>query len=246
MAVFAALLGAGFASAQPYQPTAPTDLPAHWTAMPPTPAALRGAASGPMQLAPSDGTIQTVAAQRPPAGPGLPAPVPSDVPSSASEYQEYLELPGPNRVFGIFESEAASQKRMTEKAKTKQGERLEFPASAPLSHGKYAGRNWSPAQTFVEPNYVCYHKLYFEQKNFERYGWDLGPITPVLSAGSFFLDFALMPYNFGTDPFRNYECSAGYCQPGDPVPLLLYPPELSVTGFLTEAAAIVTLVAIFP
>jgi hypothetical protein len=137
--------------------------------------------------------------------------------------------------------------RLINRAKvTKPGERLEFPPSPPLTKGKYAGRTWPQSTTYTEPHYVCYQRLYFEQKNFERYGWDLGPITPVLSALDFWVDMGLLPYHLGTDPFRNYECSAGYCMPGDPVPLLLYPPELSATGALTEAAVIVALVAIFP
>ncbi len=50
---------------------------------------------------------------------------------------------------------------MAEKAKTakQSGKRLEFPASAPLSHGKSARPQLVPAKTFVEPNYVCCHKL---------------------------------------------------------------------------------------
>jgi hypothetical protein len=34
--------------------------------------------------------------------------------------------------------------------------------------------------------------------------------------------------------------------PGDPVPLLIYPPELSLTGTVMEAGTIVALFAIFP
>ena len=55
-----------------------------------------------------------------------------------------------------------------------------------------------------------------------------------------------LPYHIGTQPCRCYECSAGYCLPGDPVPYLLYPPELSLSGFLLEAGTVVSLAAIFP
>jgi hypothetical protein len=98
----------------------------------------------------------------------------------------------------------------------------------------------------VEPSYLCYGRLYFEQKNFERYGWDLGPFTPLLSAAGFYWDLAWLPYHLATAPCRQYECSAGYCLPGSPVPLLLYPPELSLTGFVAEAGTVVAMVAIFP
>jgi len=98
----------------------------------------------------------------------------------------------------------------------------------------------------VEPPYVCYRRLYFEQINSERYGWDLGLGYPLLSAGVFFWDVALLPYHAFTEPFRRYECNAGYCLPGDPVPLLLYPPELNLPGALAEAAVISLGFAIFP
>ncbi len=98
----------------------------------------------------------------------------------------------------------------------------------------------------MEPNYVWYKRPLFEQKNFERYGWDLQELSPVLSAGAFFMDVALLPYHVGTDPLRCGEANAGYCLPGDPVPLMLYPPEISVTGAFAEAGTIVALLAIFP
>ena len=175
------------------------------------------------------------------------APVPPGAPTTSSEYADLLELPGPERVFGTLESEESLKLRLINRAKaTKPAERLEFPPSPPVSKGRYAGRAWPEMHTYAEPNYVCYQRLYFEQKNFERYGWDLGPITPVMSAMAFWVDVGLLPYHWGTDPFRHYECSAGYCLPGDPVPLMLYPPDLSVTGALAEAATIAALVAIFP
>src|SRR5262249_34041205 len=98
----------------------------------------------------------------------------------------------------------------------------------------------------VEPNYVCYDRMYFEERNSERFGWDLGIIQPLVSAGIFFFDVAALPYHVGTDPCRKYECSAGYCLPGDPVPYLLCPPRLSLTGAVLEAGAVVSLVGIFP
>jgi hypothetical protein len=176
-----------------------------------------------------------------PAGPG-------EKTETANKYADILQLPGFNRVFGIRESEAESLTRMANREReNKQGERLEFPPSPELSRGRYAGRNWPEMRAFAEPNYVCYQKLLFEQKNLERYGWDLGPaVTPVVSALKFWVDVGLVPYHLATDPFRNYECSAGYCMPGDPVPFILYPPEISASGALAEATAIVGLVAVFP
>ena len=98
----------------------------------------------------------------------------------------------------------------------------------------------------VEPAYVCYDRIYFEDKNSERYGWDLGFVQPLVSGGLFYWDFLTWPYQAGINPLRRFETSAGYCLPGDPVPYLIYPPKLSWTGAIFEAGAIVTLIAIFP
>ena len=57
---------------------------------------------------------------------------------------------------------------------------------------------------------------------------------------------ALLPYHAFTDPFRTFECSTGYCLPGDPTPLLIYPPELSASGTVAEAGAILGVFAVFP
>ncbi|HEX5271930.1 MAG TPA: hypothetical protein VFW33_15635, partial [Gemmataceae bacterium] len=82
--------------------------------------------------------------------------------------------------------------------------------------------------------------------NSERYGWELGFTQPFVSAGLFFLDTALVPYHCASRPFDCVQSSAGYCLPDSPVPYLIYPPELSVTGSVGEAAAILGIIAIFP
>ncbi len=110
----------------------------------------------------------------------------------------------------------------------------------------YVARTFQPSVERVDPNYVCYERLYFEDKNTERYGWDLGMIQPLVSVGEFYADVALFPYHFGTRPCQRFEADAGYCLPGDPVPYLIYPVELSVAGGILEAGTIVGLAAIFP
>jgi hypothetical protein len=163
-----------------------------------------------------------------------------------NQYNIQLEPPGPHRLFRL-ESEESLQNRMRQEGRQRYPEeRVIFPEEPLLSKVAYAGRAWGPQYRFAEPNYVCYSRLYFEQPNFERYGWDLGAITPMVSAGKAFADMALLPYHFGTDPCHRYDCSAGWCLPGDPVPLLLYPPEQSVTGYVSEAGAALALLAIFP
>ncbi len=161
------------------------------------------------------------------------------------DYNIRLDVPGLQRLAGNLESEAALMERMRQEARAR-GERLVFPEEPTLAKEPYLGRQWSPLTRVVEPYYVCYGRLLFQQKNFERYGWDLGPITPLISAGKFYWDVLALPYNLGTRPFQQYEVSAGYCLPGDPVPLLLYPTEVSVTGLMAEAAVVTALFFIFP
>ena len=103
----------------------------------------------------------------------------------------------------------------------KTGERISFPDEPLLSREPYQGRHWARLVESVEPGYVCYGRLYFEQPNSERYGWDLGIFQPVAATGVFCVDSLLLPVKLATLPLRCHECSAGKCLPGDPVPLRL-------------------------
>jgi hypothetical protein len=157
-----------------------------------------------------------------------------------------LTPPSSDRIFRL-ESEAALNQRMRQEGKTKiPRDPIAFPDEPVVSTESYPGRHWPPQTEIVEPNYVCYGRLLFEDKNTERYGWDFGIVQPVVSTAKFFADVVALPYHVATAPCRCYECSAGLCLPGDPVPYLCYPPELSVTGALGEGAAIAAILAIFP
>ncbi len=164
----------------------------------------------------------------------------------ATIYQIPIEPPGPQKLFRL-ESEESLMERMRQEALGRTPrERIVFPQEPILSRDTYTGRFWPTMNMKVEPAYVCYNRLLFEQKNFERYGWDLGPATVALSPALFYIDGAMAPYNLFKDPCRHHECNAGYCLPGDPVPLLLYSPGLSLSGSVMEAGAILAILAIFP
>ena len=47
-------------------------------------------------------------------------------------------------------------------------------------------------------------------------------------------------------PLQQYDADTGYCLPGDPVPLLLYPPQWCCAGFGLETAVLVPLFFAFP
>jgi hypothetical protein len=166
-----------------------------------------------------------------------------------TEEQEYfiqLEPPSPQRLFRL-DGEPSLQERMRQEALQRPSpDRIEFPTYKPLTTDKFAGRQW-PGQTMtIEPAYVCYGKLLFENINVDRYGWDLGIVGPFESALHFYKDVVLLPYHCGMDCFRKYECDAGYCLPGDPVPYMCYPPHYSLTGAACEIAAGVAIAFIFP
>jgi hypothetical protein len=163
-----------------------------------------------------------------------------------TEYAIHLEPPGPQQLFKL-ESENSLQERVRQEGRQRPiPESTPFPQEPIVGVGPHQGRDFKPMQLVVEPNYLCYYRLYFERLNSERYGWDLGFIQPVVSAGQFYWDLASMPYHVWTDPCRTYDSNAGYCLPGDPVPYLLYPPQLSLTGALAQGATVVGLLAVFP
>jgi hypothetical protein len=167
---------------------------------------------------------------------------------AVSDQTIQLEPPGFERIFGRRDSEDQLKERIRQDKRNRGQfqDRVGFPDEPVLSKEPYYGRRWAPGQMIVEPNYLCYKRLLFEQKNMERYDWDLGPLGVMISPALFYADIVTLPYHLATDPFRKCECNTGYCLPGDPVPLLLYPPDLSVTGTLAEAATVAALIAIFP
>jgi len=163
------------------------------------------------------------------------------------QYSVPTEAPGPERLFMTMQSDEQLMERMRQEKRSQNTvERIVFPEETMLSKVAYAGRRWEPLKEEVQPGYVMYRRLLFEQKNAERYGWDLGVLHPVVSALNVYCDVLQLPYHLGARPFQQFECSAGYCLPGDPVPLMLYPPEFSLTGYGLETAVLVPLFFAFP
>jgi hypothetical protein len=196
--------------------------------------------------------------------PASPVPLPVGAPQARPEFQRTalqkdkegpavggpaapVGLPGPEELFRA-ESEAALLARLHRQAEAdpKKAQRWEVPKDPEMPREAYVGRFWPPLHEQAEAGFVCYNRLLFEQLNCERYGWDLGPLTPVVSTLKFYWDVALLPYNLFTRPCDQCECSAGYCLPGDPVPFKVYLPEASVSGAVAEAATIGMLFVMFP
>jgi hypothetical protein len=206
------------------------------------------APASPRHAAPAKGDgppIHRVALlQAEPLRPGgvAPRPLPGD--QFVETYQP-LGPPGSDRLFRL-ESEKALMERMRQQEFNRTGQRIIFPDETVLSKEPHLGRNFPPMSEVTEPQYVCYRQLLFQDVNSERYGWDLGIIQPVVSSLLFYKDVLLVPYHAFTHPCQCYDCSAGYCLPGDPVPYLCYPPEISLTGALAEGAAVAGVFLTFP
>lgn len=106
---------------------------------------------------------------------------------------------------------------------------------------------YEPRMARVEPSYVVHRRLHFEEKNSERYGWDLGYIQPLVSTIYFYRDTLLWPQSLVAGCVRGpWDTSAGKCLPGSPVPYYLYPPGLTITGTVAEAGLITGLSIIIP
>jgi hypothetical protein len=158
-------------------------------------------------------------------------------------YKPQVAPPGPERLFRL-DTEAQVKERIRQENRRPGGaERLTFPEEPVVATERYnpykRPSEFRPTHELVEPNYVCFHRTYFDQINAERYGWELGVLQPFIEVGKFYYDVAMLPYHMGTDPFRKCDSNAGYCLPGDPVPYLLYPPDINLTGMVAEAATVV-------
>lgn len=157
-----------------------------------------------------------------------------------------IDLPGPQRMFQR-DSEAQFFERIAlETRKQRAGARAVFPEEPILSKEPYQPRNSPRLEKLVEPSYVCHGRLYFEQPNFERAGYDFGPLQPALGLGVFYYDTFLLPYHFWTDLKDRTECNVGKCLPGDPSPLLVPRERFSVTGLVGQSGAMIGLGFLFP
>jgi len=159
-----------------------------------------------------------------------------------------LEPPGREKVFGARETEKELELRFSQLEKDAGRERILFPEKPALTADEQqVTRNLAPIAFAVEPSYVVYRRLYFEEKNAERYGWDFGAVLqPLVSTAYFISDVVWLPKHCASFPHRRFDTNAGLCWPGDPVPYLLYPPEFTVSGSLVETAVIIGLAVAIP
>jgi hypothetical protein len=159
-----------------------------------------------------------------------------------------LSLPGPHRLFRL-DSEAAVLERIRQEAReTRVPTFIEFPEPlrGETREQPLAPRRWPLSVERAEACYVYHGRLPFEQINSERYGWSMGVLQPPISTLHFYADVVTLPYHLATQPCFAGDTNAGKCLPGDPVPLLLYPPRCSLSGLIAEAAAVTLVAFVFP
>jgi hypothetical protein len=115
---------------------------------------------------------------------------------------------------------------------------LTFPALPQVGEGlAYQSKTitYPPMRVNYEPLYVVHRRLHFEEKNAERYGWDLGIIQPLVSAAYFYKDVLLWPNSLASGvAYGFWDTNVGKCLPGSPTPYMLYPPGLTITGTVVE------------
>jgi hypothetical protein len=208
-----------------------------------------------------------------PVGPGgLPIPKPGgsgDTPPTTALKKEIKEPPGgatvtqlPRReqIFTVYNDpqlEQAIMDRIREdlrrdgKYTPEQEQYLRFPPLPVLSPPSvpYVAKTWQyqPYKFTVEPFYVVHRRLFFEEKNAERAGWDLGPLSTLVAATHFYVETLLFPAHLVDGcTYGFWDTSAGKCFPGTPNPYLLYPPNLTLSGSVFEAGVVTGFAFLFP
>ncbi len=106
---------------------------------------------------------------------------------------------------------------------------------------------YSPRTLYTEPGYVVHRRLHFEERNAERAGWDLGPLSTLAGAGHFYRDVLVWPQSLASGCVSGFwSTSAGKCAPGSPSAYYLYPPGLTLTGTAAEGAVLTGAAILFP
>lgn len=122
-----------------------------------------------------------------------------------------------------------------------------FPQECALSDEPFKPRNFQITTFSWKASAICHKPLYFQQPKLERYGHTFGPVlTPVLSAGHFFISVIALPYKMGMNP--PWECvyPLGWYRPGSCAPYTLGPVPISLRGAATQGIVTTGLWFLFP
>ncbi|MBA4188392.1 MAG: hypothetical protein C0467_10345 [Planctomycetaceae bacterium] len=178
----------------------------------------------------------------------------------ASDPSQYTVLPDREKIFVIYDdaqleriimnSIRESDKKRQVKMDGNYESTLRFPPMPEVGAGipfQSKTSSYPPMQTTYDALFVVHRRLHFEEKNAERYGWDLGIIQPMVSALYFYRDVAMWPQSLASGfAYGFWDTNAGKCLPGSPTPYYLYPPGLTITGSAFEGVIITGLAFVFP
>ena len=172
-----------------------------------------------------------------------------------------IRLPPREKIFGVAYNDPELERAIMDEVRSDLKRRQEYNAilekdlvfpQLPVvnqSGAPYQPKTltYEPRKLFIEPGYVVHRRLHFEQMNAERGGWDMGPLSTVVSVGQFYRDALMWPAKLTSGcTYGFWDTNAGKCLPGSPTPLYLYPPNLTVTGGLAEAGIITGFSFLFP
>lgn len=174
--------------------------------------------------------------------------------------KKYTVLPERDKIFVIYDDAQLERiimntiredlKRRKLPLKEDDEKNLRFPALEQAGAGEtYVPKtsSYPPSRAYYNSLHVVHRRLHFEEKNAERYGWDLGFIQPLVSTLYFYKDVLLWPNSLASGcHYGWWDTNAGKCLPGSPTPYFLYPPGLTLTGTAFEGAVITGAAFIFP
>ena len=184
-------------------------------------------------------------------------PVPSTIQPLRELGPEVTRLPPRSSIFTIYD-DAELETKIYEYIAGQLGKKPEelrktspFPPLKPLvpAGTPYVAKtvHLPPGQVVYEPGFVVHNRLHFEERNAERYGWDLGLAQPFVSTISFYKNVLLWPNSVATSlVVGRMDTNAGKCLPGSPTPYYLYPQGLTITGGMAEGIVITGLSFVIP
>ena len=104
------------------------------------------------------------------------------------------------------------------------------------------GMSWCPMYAVWKSPNLCYHPLYFEEVNLERFGARFPYGQPFISAAHFFGNVVTLPYAMGSQPPYCCYYSAGYGRPGNKYSYQMKRPWRSLRGATFQSLLITGLV----
>jgi hypothetical protein len=157
-----------------------------------------GSAQQPQQSPAGQRPLRAQPSQLAPAHPSAqPLPPASAEPVPPGKRTGPLDPPPVNEVFRAS-SEANFVGRLRAEWQQSQGQ-FAIPLESPVA-GELILYERPPLVAVFAPRSVCHGPLYFEQWKTERHGWRVPLAHPLISAGKFYVDAALLPVQFAVQP----------------------------------------------